>query len=133
MFKYFAQKGINFLFFFFYSALRDRHHHIQQALQEYSTWQTLSPHEALREVNVIQHSLQSALESVDRMPNLLCVSKMTFEMPSFNVLSSMEHLGRLKMESRESQATCEGNIIPSTLQAGLTGVTEPPAKKRREA
>lgn len=51
-------------------------------------------------------------------------------MPNFNMLSSLEHLGRLKVESSASAA----NSLPngSTKHKSLVGDDEPPAKRKKE-
>lgn len=102
------------------------------ALNEYSTWQTLSPHEALSKVNVIRSNLQSAsraIPSVSDVPNPL--STITFEMPSVSVLSSLEHLGRLRVERSTSSVALPDDT--STSWRSLLDGTEPPAKKRKES
>ena len=64
-------------------------------------------------------------------------SKKTLEMPSLSVLSSLEHLGRLKVESNPlPTAVCslsQDALMDSPSQRNLFDVNEPKAKKRKEA
>ena len=98
-------------------------------LKEYSTWQNLSPHEALTKVSGVQRSLQSAGEAtvnIDNMPTPL--TKITFEMPSYCVLSSLEHLGRLKFESTTPPTD---DTFQSASQKSFVDNSEPPAKRKK--
>lgn len=118
-------------FVFAYRSLTDECHDIKLALQEYSTWQNLSSHEALSKANVMRHRLQSASVPKNSVCNVPKLPKITLEMPSLNVLSSLQHLGRLKVESRGSQTASSEDIL-TPLHGSLIDGTELPAKKRRE-
>ena len=116
-------------FVFAYRSLTDECHDIKLALQEYSVWQNLSAHEALSKANVMRHRLQSASVAKNSVCNMPKLPKITLEMPSLNVLSSLQHFGRLKVESNGSQS----EDISTVLHGSLIDGTELPAKKRREA
>ena len=119
-------------FVFAYRSIMDECHDIKLALQEYSAWQNLSPQEALSKTNVMRHRLQSASVAKSPICNVPKLPKITLEMPSLNLLSSLQHLGRLKVESSELQTTSSEDVS-TALHGSLIDGTELPAKKRREA
>ena len=110
-------------------AVQDKCSKLKSALKEYTSWQTLSPHEALSRVNTVRSSLQQASKTTLNLDTHSKLSNITFEMPDFNILSSLEHLGRLKVES----STAVVSTLPngSTDHKSLVG-DEPPAKRKKE-
>ena len=120
-----------------HSELRDKSSEFNLALKEYLTWQNLSPLEALTKVSSVQSSLRSAGEAtvnIDNTPQQL--TKITFEMPSCSVLSSLEHLGKLKVESSVPPTTMSvsaDDTFRSASNGSFVDDTEPPAKRKKEA
>ena len=113
------------------SALQDKFLELQSALEEYTTWQSLSPHDALSKVNNVRSNLQRATSTTLNLDTPSKPANITFEMPNFNVLSSLEHLGRLKVEGGTSVAT-ESLLTNGSATHSLIDGDEPPAKKRKE-
>lgn len=110
--------------------VQDKCSKLKSALNEYTSWQTLSPHEALSKVNTVRSSLQQASKTTLSLDTPSKLSNITFEMPSVNMLSSLEHLGRVKVESSISAVTTLPN--GSTKHESLVEDDEPPAKRKKE-
>ena len=110
-------------------AVQDKCSKLKSALKEYTSWQTLPPHEALSRVKTVRSSLQQASKTTLNFDTRSKLSNITFEMPNFNILSSLEHLGRLKVESSIAAASTLPN--GSTDHKSLVG-DEPPAKRKKE-
>lgn len=114
-------------------ALQDKCSKLKSALKEYTSWQTLSPHEALSKVNTVRSSLQRASGTTLHVDTPSKLSNITFEMPDFKMLSSLEHLGRLKVEGSAPMAAAITTLPNgSAKHKSLVGDDEPPAKKRKE-
>ena len=111
-------------------AVQDKCSQLESALKEYTSWQTLPPHEALSKVNTVRSSLQQASKATLNLDTPTKLSNITFEMPNFNTLSSLEHLGRLKVETSTSAVCTLSN--GSTKHGNLVGDDEPPAKRKKE-
>ena len=83
-------------------------------------------------MNTVRSNLQRAIGTTLKVDTPSKLSNITFEMPNFNVLSSVEHLGRLKVESTMSMSTASMLPNGSATYKSLIDGEEPPAKKRKE-
>lgn len=111
--------------------LEDKCFKLKSAVKEYTSWQTLSPLKALDKVNAVRSSLQQASRTALTLDAPTELSNITFEMPSCNVLSSLEHLGRLKVENRMSTATPTLSTSSDNHNT-MVDSDQPPPKKRKE-
>ena len=113
---------------------------MRAALDKYSTWLSLPPRDALHQSQALQSTLRGIATRCDDVQSVSrSTTKISFEAPCSDVLTSLGHLGRFIVTQKhdDEQHTGKNQPLKSSKEHLLDNVvdleSQPPTKKRKDS